>query len=79
MTDIESLHYVQENLYGLRKLAHKIGISIDGIGDEFAKEELVLVKAKAVIDIIEELTVDAGVYITEAKKEMEDEEYKSYE
>ncbi len=79
MTDIESLHYVQGNLYGLKKLAHKTGISIDGIGDEFTKEELALVKAKAVMDIIEELAMDAGAYIAEAKKEMEDKEYKSYE
>ena len=75
MTDIESLHYVQENLYGLRKLAHKVGISIDGIGDEFTKEELALTKAKAVMDIIEKLTMDVDAYIVEAKREMEDKEY----
>ena len=79
MTDIESLHYVQENLYGLRKLAHRVGITIDGVGDEFTKAELALTKAKAVMDIIEELTVDAGTYIAEAKKEMEDKEWGKYE
>ena len=74
MTDIESLHYVQENLYGLRKLAHKVGISIDSTGDEFTKEELALTKAKAVMDIIEKLTMDVDAYIVEAKREMEDKE-----